>query len=79
MGAVEIRGLWLHEEERGKSLGDLIVLELEREAISRGARSALLDTYSFQARRFYERIGYECFGTFKYPNDVERFYMRKNL
>ena len=37
--------------------------DAEREAIRRGCRGAWLDTYSFQARGFYERLGYTIFGT----------------
>ena len=79
MGAVEIRGLWLDDDLRGSGHGERIVRRLEAEARTRGARSALLDTYSFQARGFYERLGYVIFGTFSYPNGVERYYMRRSL
>jgi ribosomal protein S18 acetylase RimI-like enzyme len=52
----------------------------EREAIVRGCRGAWLDTFEFQARRFYERIGYECFGELpNYPRDFSRFFMKKTL
>jgi len=52
---------------------------LEEEALSRGALSVLLDTYDFQARAFYERLGYVCFAEFVYPSGVKRFYMSKML
>ena len=79
MGAVEIRGLWLDEGLRGSGHGERIIRRLEAEARRRGARSALLDTYSFQARGFYERLGYAVFGTFAYPNGIERYYMQRAL
>ena len=35
----------------------------EEEARSRSCLGVFLDTYSFQARPFYEKLGYEQFGT----------------
>lgn len=51
----------------------------EEEALRRGAALAHLDTFDFQARGFYERAGYEVFGTLDYPTGVRRFYMCKAL
>ena len=52
----------------------------EREAVSRGCHGAWLDTFEFQARGFYERIGYECFGELPgYPRGFSRFFMKKIL
>lgn len=79
MRAAEVSALWLDDTHRGKGLGTCIMRRLETEVALRGAERILLDTYSFQARDFYERLGYECFGTFEYPNGVQRFYMQKNL
>lgn len=39
-----------------------------------------LDTFDFQARPFYERHGYEVFGTLDdYPPGHSRFFLRKDL
>ena len=62
MGLVEVRGLWLDERVRGTGLGRKIMAALEDEARRRGATRAALDTYDFQARAFYEHIGYRLFG-----------------
>jgi hypothetical protein len=52
----------------------------EQEAVARGCHSAWLDTFEFQARGFYERIGYVCFGNLAdYPVGFSRFFMRKSL
>ena len=41
---------------------------------------AWLDTFEFQARGFYEGIGYECFGELpNYPKGFSRFFMKKTL
>ena len=79
MGLVEVRGLWLDESVRGTGLGREIMVALEKEARRRGASRAALDTYDFQARAFYEHIGYRLFGWLAYPAGVERFYMTKEL
>ena len=77
MGALEIRGLWLDESQRGTGNGAKVISRLEAEAKKHGAKSALLDTYDFQAREFYEQLGYKVFGTFPYPDGTNRYYMQK--
>lgn len=79
MGAVEIRRLWLDPDRRGVGHGEEIVRRVEEEAKKRGAERALLDTYSFQARGFYERLGYVVFGSFDYPDGTVRYYLQRPL
>jgi len=38
-----------------------------------------LDTFEFQARGFYERLGYTCFGELKNYPTGSRFFMSKRL
>jgi len=39
-----------------------------------------VDTHEFQARPFYERLGYTCFGELNdYPKGFRRFFMWKRL
>lgn len=65
---------------RGQGLGRRIMQIAELEALRRGCHSAWLDTFEFQARSFYERLGYSCFGELKdYPNRFRRFFMWKRL
>src|SRR5258705_8405598 len=78
---------WLHihtvrvaEEERGKGLGRRLMLAIEAAAAERGGRHAHLDTFSYQARPFYERLGYRLFGELEnYPPGQSRFFLRKEL
>ena len=50
---------------------------MQTEALRRGCRAAYLDTFSYQARPFYEKLGYEVFGTLDdYPLGHQRFFMR---
>jgi ribosomal protein S18 acetylase RimI-like enzyme len=54
--------------------------QAEREAIARSCRGAWLDTYSFQARGFYERLGYTVFGILNdYPPGQYRVFLHKEL
>ena len=39
--------------------------EAERYAIEKGAEASFLDTHSFQARPFYEKLGHGVFGASK--------------
>ena len=65
---------------RRTGLGRKILIEAEREAIIRGCRGAWLDTYSFQARGFYERLGYTVFGMIDdYPPGQQRVFLYKKL
>lgn len=65
---------------RNCGLGSKIMHCAETEAIARGCHSAWLETYEFQSRRFYERLGYECFAELKdYPLGFSRFFMKKRL
>ncbi len=72
--------LFVPESLRGRGIGRNLMLRAESEAIARGCRGAWLDTFQFQARGFYERLGYSCFGRLDdYPAGHSRFFMRKPL
>lgn len=68
------------EQHRGTGVGSKIMAMAEAEALSRGCSGAWLDTFEFQAREFYERIGYQCFAELpNYPTGFSRFFMKKAL
>jgi GNAT superfamily N-acetyltransferase len=72
--------LFVPEKLRGSGLGKKMLLDAEREAISRGCRGAWLDTFSFQARPFYERLGYTVFGMLDdFPPGQQRIFLHKQL
>ena len=72
--------LFVPETLRGTGLGRQMLLHAEQEAIARGCRGAWLDTYSFQARGFYERLGYAVFGILDdYPPGQKRIFLHKVL
>jgi GNAT superfamily N-acetyltransferase len=75
-----LKWAWLSEKSRGGGIGRRLMAEAEREAKARGAKLIYLDTFSFQARPFYEKLGYEVFGTLAYGRPgIERFWMKKAL
>jgi GNAT superfamily N-acetyltransferase len=79
-GVLKVALIWVAEGERGNGVGSRLLLAAETEAIRRGCRKALLDTYDFQARPFYERHGYRVFFEIDgYPNGHESFLMAKTL
>jgi ribosomal protein S18 acetylase RimI-like enzyme len=79
-GWLHVSVVWVDEGSRRRSVGTSLLRALEEEAIRRGCRGAYLDTFSYQARPFYEKLGYEVFGTLDdYPTGHQRFYMRKRL
>jgi len=66
------------ETLRGQGLGRKIMTMAHDEAIARGCRGAWLDTFEFQARGFYEGLGYHVFGEIPdYPPGYSRFFLRK--
>ncbi|HEX4321122.1 MAG TPA: GNAT family N-acetyltransferase [Acidobacteriaceae bacterium] len=68
------------EPLRGSGLGRTVMLQAEAEAIQRGCHGAWLDTFSFQARGFYERLGYTVFGSIEgYPPGHSRFFLKKSF
>jgi ribosomal protein S18 acetylase RimI-like enzyme len=79
-GWLHVSVVWVTESSRNLGLGTKLVGAMEAEAVKRGCRGAYLDTFSYQARPFYEKLGYEVFGTLDdYPAGHQRFYMRKRL
>jgi len=72
--------LFVPESLRGQGLGRELMHRAEAEALTRGCHAAWLDTFQFQARGFYERLGYTCFGELSdYPPGFARYFLRKML
>lgn len=72
--------LFLPEVMRGKGIGTALMREAETVAMKRGCVGVWLDTYSFQARAFYEKLGYEVFGVLEdFPRGQSRYFFRKIL
>jgi ribosomal protein S18 acetylase RimI-like enzyme len=59
---LEVEFLWVSEAHRGLGIATQLMEKAESEAIARGCQFSQLDTFSFQALGFYERLGYREFG-----------------
>lgn len=78
---------WLHidllgipESMRGQDVGTAILLRAEEIARERGCVGAWLDTFAFQARGFYEKLGYSVFGEIPdHPVGGARYFLRKRF
>ncbi len=72
--------LIIPEPLRGQGIGTQLIQMAEQEAYDRGCHAAWLDTFEFQAKLFYEKLGYEVFGELpNFPGDFSRFFMKKLL
>jgi GNAT superfamily N-acetyltransferase len=79
-GWLQVKEFWVAAAERGKGHGTRLLEAAEREAIRRGCHHAMLDTFDFQARDFYERLGYAVFGSLDdFPRAHVRLFMKKAL
>lgn len=79
-GWLSIELLYVPEALRGRNLGARLIGTAEEEALRRGCRQALVDTYSFQAPDFYQRLGYRVFGQLEdFPPGYRRYFLRKVL
>ena len=79
-GWVYISLLWVDKSLRNLGYGSGLLQRLEAEAIGLGCKYAHVDTYSFEARPFYERAGYEVFGVLdNYPPGHQKYFLKKSL
>lgn len=75
---LEIQYLWVSDRERGKGSGKTLMLKAEEVARQRGCQMAYVDTFDFQARGFYEKLGYQVYGSMDgYLGKYTRFYLKK--
>ena len=70
--------LWIPESLRGRDIGSRLMAIAEEHAWSEGCLGAYLDTFEYQALPFYQKLGYELFGTLDgFPPGYRQFYLRK--
>jgi GNAT superfamily N-acetyltransferase len=79
-GWLDIKFLWIDEALRQHGYGGKLLAAAEDEARDYGCRNARVSTFSFQARPFYERFGYQVVATFEdYPPGHSHYILRKAL
>lgn len=78
-GWLHVTYLWLAEPARG-GCGSRLIGQAEAYAKKRGAIGSTLETFSFQARPFYESLGYQVCGQIDdYPPGHTKFILKKAL
>ena len=71
---------WIANDLQGRGVGRTLMQRAEAYARRKGCAIMHLDTLSFQARGFYEKLGYTVYGTITgFPNGSERYYLVKYL
>lgn len=80
MGWLHVQAIWLHESLRGRGYGSDLMKIAEEEAHRRGCKSAFVETLSFQALPFYEKLGYKIFSKLPdMPPGGARYALTKSL
>jgi GNAT superfamily N-acetyltransferase len=79
-GWLHVSFLWVAEEHRGRGHGTTLLRRAEEYAVARGCANVYLETHSFQARPFYEKLGYKVFGSLEaFPPGHAKYFLRKRL
>ena len=72
--------LWVDRSLRGNGHATKLMAAAEENAIAKGCSDAFLDTFSFQARPLYEKLGYHVFGEEKdHPKGHSHYLLTKRL
>ncbi len=77
---LNIQDLFVEEPHRRDGYGAQLIAMAETEALRRGTKLACVMTFSWQARPFYEKQGYEVFAEVPFQNGTHVLYwLRKSL
>ncbi|MBR5071294.1 MAG: GNAT family N-acetyltransferase [Oscillospiraceae bacterium] len=72
--------LWVDEAHRRQGIATALFREAERKAADQGCYLSLIGTFDFQAKPFYDRLGYSLIvTTHDYPKGHEHYFMYKRL
>lgn len=72
--------IWVEESHRLHGIGRQLLNEVEKEAQRRGCAWVKLDTYEFQAPKFYLACGYEIYGEVKnFTRDRSKVFLREEV
>jgi ribosomal protein S18 acetylase RimI-like enzyme len=76
----ELQQIWLPKHLRDHGIGAMLLSAFENAARSRGCALIYLETWTFQARGFYEKKGYEiALELSGYAPGLSKFTMTKRL
>jgi GNAT superfamily N-acetyltransferase len=80
LDALYISLVWIDDSLRGGGHGRAMMDCAEAEGRKHGATKSWLYTLSWQARPFYESLGYVCFGEMSFgAGQHRRYFMQKDL
>jgi len=72
--------LWVKTEHRNKGYATALLKDAEEKAREMDCKLSHLDTFDFQAKDLYEKLGYTVFGILEdCPEGHRRYYMSKKL
>jgi GNAT superfamily N-acetyltransferase len=75
-----VNWLWVADSYRKNGVGSQLMGGAEADARAHGCHGAYLDTFTFQAPKFYERLGYREFGRLNnFPPGHARIWFSKAL
>ncbi|MDE1251217.1 GNAT family N-acetyltransferase [Vibrio aestuarianus] len=79
--SVQIRFLWLSEKLRNQGVGSALMQKIELICKEREISNIAVDTYTFQAPKFYESHGFKEIGRYKdyLVKDVDKIFYQKVL
>jgi ribosomal protein S18 acetylase RimI-like enzyme len=79
-GWLYIDKLWVQDSYRQRGGGSRLLKTAEAEAVAAGCTDAVLETFSFQARGFYEGHGYHVYATLEgFPPGYRQLFFHKVL
>lgn len=79
-GALHIKYLYVEDEYRGKRIGSQLMEYALKYGYNHDCPFAFVETMSFQALRFYQKMGFELELTrFGYKHNTALYYLRKDI
>lgn len=78
-GWLHVQYLWVEEALRGSGQGRALLEAAEAFARERGCTDAHVESHTFQAPGFYEKLGYRRFGEIAKPRGHGEVFLRKRL
>lgn len=72
--------LWIDEKYRGQDIGTKLIREIEKFSIQENLTGVRMETWDFQARGFYEKMGYSVFAQIEdCPPGTIDYFLKKVL
>lgn len=71
--------LWIEESYRGKNIGTSLIKRIEEYAKKESLTGIRMETWNFQAKGFYEKMGYKIYATIEDcpPGTINYFFRKK--